>query len=433
MTKRTAEVNKTAGLQPDREDQKRRREADGSGEPLPNYGTKDYWEDRYRTGVDDGSPEAGHCWYFSYSELRSLVLPLLLGSENHELCQDDLETDDDDVEEWVVEGEDEEDDRDEWVDAEGAESETSGATSEPRKQAGGGEPKLDDTAHEDGGEEEDGEDEDEDEQEDKHEQEEFNLDSAQNSIPKKVLEIGCGDVPMGSDLVDDLISMQSQSTKSAESVVDEVTCIDYSETVVQKLIKEHKGGSSQCKKSNNTLEVQYEIMDARKLPYDANSYDLIFEKGTMDAMLSDASEGVENCIQIVREMARVCSLGGSILIVSHLNANDPKGMGWLRDVVIRGLEREFQQRNCSKAPSSDDDAKEFVWFVSVNGGEGDVVDDEAEELGFRSTYGPAVYILTKKTITKSLALELYGKPRGDGSKEPVLDKLPPVKIEFVTH
>ncbi|EJK46675.1 hypothetical protein THAOC_34642 [Thalassiosira oceanica] len=229
--------------------------------------------------------------------------------------------------------------------------------------------------------------------------------------------------------------MQSKSSKLAKSVVKEVTCIDYSETVVQNLIREQKGGGgSKCKKSSNTLEVKYEILDARKLPYDANSYDLIFEKGTMDAMLSDASEGVENCIQIVCEMARVCSLGGSIMIVSHLNANDPKGMGWLRDVVIRGLEREFQLRNGAKMPSGDDDAKEFVWFISVNGGEGDVVDDEAEELGFRSTYGPAVYILTKKTVTRSLALEMYGKPRGGGTNDcKDLLELPPVKIEFVTH
>lgn len=444
MTNKCVE-KKTADLQSDRKDKKRRREAeacDGSdGESsldrlasLPNYGTKDYWEDRYRNGVDGdggGSPEAGHCWYFTYRELRSLVLPLLLGSESHELCQNDLETDDD-VEEWVVEGE-EYDGQDEWVEAE-AETPEAEPSSEPNNQADSGKvAKQDDTVHADEGVEDEGKG-DEREEEDE-EEEELNLDSAQYSIPKKVLEIGCGDVPLGSGLVDDLISMQSKSSKLAKSVVKEVTCIDYSETVVQNLIREQKGGGgSKCKKSSNTLEVKYEILDARKLPYDANSYDLIFEKGTMDAMLSDASEGVENCIQIVCEMARVCSLGGSIMIVSHLNANDPKGMGWLRDVVIRGLEREFQLRNDAKMPSGDDDAKEYVWFISVNGGEGDVVDDEAEELGFRSTYGPAVYILTKKTVTRSLALEMYGKPRGGGTNDcKDLLELPPVKIEFVTH
>ena len=451
MTKRIADVEKTADLQCDRKDQKRRREArdDSDGAPslpvpLPDYGTKDYWDNRYRNHgvdgadgsqkVDDGSPEspeAGHCWYFSYSELRSLVLPLLLGSENHELCQSDLETDDDDVEEWVVEGED--DDQDEWVEAEASEGPGVEPSSEPINQAGGEkDAKQDDKAHED--EEEGGEGEEGGDEEDE-EEEEFNLDNAQCSIPKKVLEIGCGDVPLGSGLVDDLMSMQSQqSTKLAKSVVEEVTCIDYSEIVVQNLISEQKGGGK-CKKSTDSLEVKYEIVDARKLPYDANSYDLIFEKGTMDAMLSDASEGVQNCIQIVCEMARVCSPGGSILIVSHLNANDPKGMDWLRDVVVRGLEREFQQRNGAKTPPGDEgDACEYVWFISVNGGEGEVVDDEEEELGFRSTYGPAVYILTKKTIPRSLALELYGKPRGDGPEDcRELDELPPVKIEFVEH
>ena len=39
----------------------------------------------------------------------------------------------------------------------------------------------------------------------------------------------------------------------------------------------------------------------------------------LDAMLSDTEEGLSNCAQIVKEMARVTNEGGAILIVSHLN------------------------------------------------------------------------------------------------------------------
>lgn len=305
--------------------------------------------------------------------------------------------------------------------------------------------------------------------------------------PKKVLEVGCGDVPLGSSLVSDLTSMQSATGHGATEIVSEVLCIDYSEIVVEKLEKEQaeKEKAAAAKEDKDVQEQLYEkiqtsfqAMDARSFPKDwDNTYDLILEKGTLDAMLSDEEEGISNCIKIVKEMARVTSEGGAILIVSHLNASESKGMGWLEDVVFRGLKDEFMERQLLKreerkeakkkkqnqeldSSGEDDDEKEFIWSVEVHGGEGKFLDANGEEIEPDKVdperdvpiYGPAVYILRKKGVPASIARALFGRKKtkeGEGDDEEEKDggqnedvgdeedndvmEMPPVKLEFLTY
>ena len=176
-------------------------------------------------------------------------------------------------------------------------------------------------------------------------------------------------------------------------------------------------------------------------------------------------------------MARVTSEGGAILIVSHLNANEAKGMAWLEDVVFNGLKANFLDRCQSKLrrktkdtnltgelnPSGDyivgdNDDKEYIWSVEVHGGSGaqpntstgdkedidaDVGDEKDDEL---LVYGPAVYIVRKKSVSAAIARKLFGKRKektgleevkegsdGDDDDYAELIEMPPVKLSFLSY
>ena len=416
----------------------------------PQYGSKEYWEARYKSHLPDadvqqvsrqsddtvgttntGNQEekyvldgielsreainAEHAWYFTYDELRPLILPLILGGD----CDEDVEDEyDNDGDSWVEEEEivvEEEEEEEEENDLEGKNDD---------KIVG-----KDGTACTEN---------------------ESELPIAQISpqdTPKKILEVGCGDVPLGAELASDILNMSKETGTAANLVVNEISCIDYSEIVVKTLIEKQKKEDS-----SSTLQVSFDALDARDLPYAANTYDLVLEKGTLDAMLSDQKEGIHNCIQIVKEMARVTNDGGSILIVSHLNANEAKGMGWLEDVVFNGLKEEFKERhdamaNQPKAKSESstieaDNTKEYVWSVEVHEGEGRVTkgDNDEEEINF----GPAVYILRKKSVPATIARELYSKKKKKDSVKDVGESdngdedqyemtMPPVKLQFLCY
>lgn len=389
----------------------------------PQYGSKEYWEARYKshltdvkvdtnnanTGKGNNTNEAtdigdaGHAWYFSYEELRPLILPLILGSEESEA--EELESNCDDSDSWVEEEVDEGEIEDE---IENDEEEVDGDHSEEEDEAADNDNECADDSSND------------------------NLIAKQTSLPdksKKVLEVGCGDVALGVELAADLVKIQGAK---AGLVVDEICCIDYSDTVVKTLIdkqkEEHNGSSS-------TLQASFHSLDARSLPQAPNTFDLVLEKGTLDAMLSDKDEGVKNCIQIVKEMARVTNVGGSILIVSHLNANESKGMTWLEDIVFSGLEAEFKDRR----EAIKKEAQYYVWSIQIHGGEGQLMNDEdGEEV---MTYGPAVYIIRKKSVPPTRAKELFSRrTKKDIQNDADSDNgdetefsLPPVKVEFLTY
>ena len=414
---------------------------------VPKYGTKDYWEARYKShlpgvSVDDTSYtldgvvlskdaiKSRHEWYFTYDELKPLIMPLILGSTDNEVAESDY-NECSDAESWVEEEEEEEEE---------------GSDTEPKAENDSS--TNDDTQ--------------EDTEKDTEEQELPHIDTT-NLKPKRVLEIGCGDVPIATSLMSDLLSMQQSDNGSKTNLIEEVTCIDYSEVVIETLIKQQKKleleqQNTGKKDGMQQLQPTFQALDARSLPFECNTYDLILEKGTMDAMLSDEVDGIPNCIKIVEEMARVTSEGGAILIVSHLNANEDKGMGWLEDIVFSGLKDEFLERRKQKreetkstkdatTKGTTDDEKEYVWSVEVHGGEGKYLDANGKEIENPSdddtpTYGACVYIIKKKSVPASIARDLFGKKKKDTTEDSdansddekaELMEMPPVKLEFVTY
>ena len=92
--KRKVETSETS------ESKKNSNESNNEKAACPSYGSQSYWDERYKNNsakddqatisMDDkisqveeeGSP--GFSWYFSYNELRPLLLPLLLGRDEEE-------------------------------------------------------------------------------------------------------------------------------------------------------------------------------------------------------------------------------------------------------------------------------------------------------------------------------------------------------------
>jgi hypothetical protein len=270
-----------------------------SAKKPPAYGKQDYWEQRYNQNLKDESdskqdalPETFHAWYFSYEELSPILLPIILG----DIADDGSDNDNN---EFVQEDEAEEEESPNHKNEIGKEDDENDS---------------DENGSQDEHIEEDGDAEEEDEDEDFVEFEEIEDDDSGDQAPRRmglakdgaisVLEIGCGDVPLGRDLALGVASLESATGVAASNILKQVVCIDYAKSVIDIMKKEQE------KESSDSVLVLYEVGDARKLVYPDSSFELILEKGTMDAMLSDTAEGAENCRLIVAECARLLTVGG---------------------------------------------------------------------------------------------------------------------------
>ena len=169
--------------------------------------------------------------------------------------------------------------------------------------------------------------------------------SSSSPTPIKILEIGCGDVPLAPDLYHDLIQENTSTTRTQKEntnemdnvnnqsplVVEQIIAFDYSQPVIDLLIKRQKEEQqehnvstcdfdmnetvqskvSQEQHVNTISNVEYKVHDARDLPYSNSSFNVIVDKGTLDAMLSDEEHGKINCIQIVSEASRLLAMDGT--------------------------------------------------------------------------------------------------------------------------
>jgi SAM-dependent methyltransferase len=212
--------------------------------------------------------------------------------------------------------------------------------------------------------------------------------------PIRILEVGCGDVPIGGALASEFYQLQKNTGSKASSIVSQIICTDFSEAVVCQLksqyVKESKTHDNTFKKAPTVvvgdIQLEFAIADARKLDYEDASFDLIVEKGTLDAMMSNSREGQANCVKIVSECARLLTTGGCFVIISHINAHFPPGIEWLEEVVFAGLNQVV--------------GSEFRFEMEVHGNDElpeDCVLDEAIPPG---ATGPAVYVIHKLAFNK---------------------------------
>lgn len=274
----------------------------------PPYGSQEYWEERYQKhrkvekegengtdGEDDAVPY--HQWYFTFSELSPLILPLVLGSGSISHDREDESVDGNSRIDDDREGKQPEEQADTAV-KDDSESVNPGENSPAAEN--------DDVDNDNESDYLEGE---EDEEEELKEREGL----AKNG-PISVIEIGCGDMPLGRDLALELAQFEKATGASADNIVKEIVCCDYSSTVID-LCKENQRQDLQARASKsgggiNCVEVDYVTADARKLPYPDSNFDLIMDKGTLDAMLSDKETGASNCTKIMADCARVLKEGG---------------------------------------------------------------------------------------------------------------------------
>jgi len=139
------------------------------------------------------------------------------------------------------------------------------------------------------------------------------LEDCKNNCSCSTLEIGCGDVPVVPELARDIV----QETNLMVNAV----CMDYSAPVIDYLKQKHKLEAKdgwQRKRKNNEeensqemrwptkctktsqddinapcVQVQYAVADATKLLYQDSQFDIILEKGVLDASLSDKHGGIQ--------------------------------------------------------------------------------------------------------------------------------------------
>jgi hypothetical protein len=268
--------------------------------PPPSYGSQEYWEERYRKVQkvqEDQEPDPFHAWYFNYEDLAPLLLPLVLGEDEEE--------------EVGEKGETKEESEDEDASKEGEEEEkktVDDEQDEEKSEEGGG---NDNESAEEG--EEEGDEEIDDESDAGEEEVTPRRVGLVKNGPISIIEIGCGDVPLGRDLALGVKQLEPETGIKTEHIFKKVVCTDYSESVIRAMKEEQsqKEGADD-KDTNNKLPLVYEVADARKLPYADNCFEMVIEKGTLDAMLSDKELGATNCRSIVAECARILAIGGEI-------------------------------------------------------------------------------------------------------------------------
>jgi Methyltransferase domain len=394
--------------------------------PPPKYGSQEYWETRYAkqfqallaskqqpqpqpapavaadTNANNDNEDETlpyHSWYFTYDELRPLLLPILLGGREEARNL---------IEQYNGDDEDEDDDNDE-EDEDKDGSNNNGvlycsliSTDESPKESSDVKKETEDASDDQESIPIESDEEDDDDDED---EEIVERDGLARQGPVAVLEIGCGDVPLGAALALELKKLQDTTGASAHSIVTDIVCTDYSQVVVNMMNKQYGCSSQQSTTSNNNdddnnnnnkndeeaavpvlnignVPLQFKVADARKLPFPDNSFALVLEKGTLDAMLSDTCSGVADCVKIVAECARVVS--GCLVIISHLNAHNAYGLSWLEEVVVAGLRQHHTNVH---------------WEIEVHGNS-EVIDNEDERVPLGSS-GPAVYIIHKKKLTET--------------------------------
>jgi SAM-dependent methyltransferase len=169
----------------------------------------------------------------------------------------------------------------------------------------------------------------------------------------RLIELGCGDMPVMPEILID------PHFKDARAV-----CVDYSGAVIRKLRLNDRTNPS----LGGASSLSYEQADGRALTYKNSSFDLVFEKGTLDAMLSDAENGLANAHRICFEAARVLVSGGIFVIVSHVSPTGANGQAMLENSLVPALLGQ---------------SASFSWEIGVH------FDGAAEETG------PFVYVVRK--------------------------------------
>jgi len=107
----------------------------------------------------------------------------------------------------------------------------------------------------------------------------------------EILVLGCG--------------MSSVPRELVRTGFRNVTCLDWSETVIKTM-----------EEASSDLQLDWVVMDARKMDIPTRSCDLVFDKALMDSICM-RDDAVQSIGELISEVHRVLRVGGIYLIVSH--------------------------------------------------------------------------------------------------------------------
>lgn len=105
------------------------------------------------------------------------------------------------------------------------------------------------------------------------------------------LVIGCGNSTMSNDLI-------SEGFKN-------VTNIDISPVVIKQMQKAYKGQK----------KLKWQVMDASALDFFDNTFDIVFDKGTIDAIVCHPN-GTEKVSETLKEVYRVLKTNGKFVVIT---------------------------------------------------------------------------------------------------------------------
>ena len=87
---------------------------------------------------------------------------------------------------------------------------------------------------------------------------------------------------------------------------------------------------------NDRPELIFEKMDATSMNYNNDDFNVILDKGTLDAMMpDDSSEVIKQVSHLFREIERVLKLGGRYICISLLQPHILNHIGELYERFFR--------------------------------------------------------------------------------------------------
>lgn len=88
-----------------------------------------------------------------------------------------------------------------------------------------------------------------------------------------------------------------------------------------------------CRRTRAAEGVEYLRMDARKMRFPDESFDVVLDKATLDGQLCGRGAAAATC----REVGRVLRPGGAYILVTWRGPSRAGGLSWLLDLVLPAL------------------------------------------------------------------------------------------------